>query len=176
MRVQTSPTGLRLITFYKFTKAVVQVAAAVLLFYGAAHGLNARLAEFAERLREHAVHAWSNLFAAALLRFTRSRHRLSFTAYALLGDAALSAVEGWALSRGYTWGEWLVVGTTACLIPFEIGALMRHVRVGRVVLLILNVVIVAYLILNIRQRRARLRRIALVRTGDIGNETDRRDG
>ena len=153
MRVQTSPTGLRLITIYKFAKATLQVAAAVLLFYGAAHGLNARLAEFAEKLREHAVHAWSNVFAAALLRFTHSKHSLTFTAYALLADAALSSVEGWALSRGYTWGEWLVVVTTAGLVPFEIGALIRHLRVGRVILLVLNVAIVAYLIMNIRFRR-----------------------
>jgi uncharacterized membrane protein (DUF2068 family) len=154
--MQTSPTGLRLIAFYKFTKAALQVAAAVLLFYGAAHGLNARLAEFAERLREHAVHAWSNIFAAALLRFTHSKHSLGFTAYALLADAVLSSVEGWAISRGHTWGEWLVVVTTAGLIPFEIWALMHHVRVGRVVLLVLNLAIVAYLVINIRQRRARL--------------------
>jgi uncharacterized membrane protein (DUF2068 family) len=153
VRVPTPPTGLRLIVTYKFTKAVLQVAAAVLLFYGAAHGLNARLAELAERLREHAVHAWSNVFAAALIRFTHSKHSLTFTAYALLADAGLSSVEGWAISRGHTWGEWLVVVTTAGLIPFEIRALMHHLRVGRVVLLILNVVIVAYLIMNIRFRR-----------------------
>jgi len=153
VRVSTPPRGLRLIITYKFTKAVLQVLAAVLLFYGAAHGLSARLAEFAERLREHAVHAWSNVFAAALLRFTHSRHSLTFTAYALLADAGLSGVEGWAISRGHTWGEWLVVGTTACLIPFEIWALMHHLRAGRVILLVLNVVIVAYLIANIRFRR-----------------------
>ena len=94
------PTGLRLIVTYKFIKAALQVAAAVLLFYGAAHGLNARLIEFAEELREHAVHAWSNVFAAALLRFTHSKHSLGFTAYALLADAVLSSVEGWAISRG----------------------------------------------------------------------------
>jgi uncharacterized membrane protein (DUF2068 family) len=151
--VQTPSAGLRLIITYKFTKAVLQVAAAVLLFYGAAHGLNARLAEFAEKLREHAVHAWSNIFAAALLRFTHSRHSLSFTAYALLADAVLSSVEGWALSRSYTWGEWLVVVTTAGLIPFEIRALVYHLRVGRVILLVLNVAIVTYLIVNIRFRR-----------------------
>jgi uncharacterized membrane protein (DUF2068 family) len=151
--MQRPPVGLRLIVIYKITKAVLQVAAAILLFYGAAHGLNARLAEFAEKLREHAVHAWSNVFAAALLRFTRSRHSLTFTAYALLADAALSAVEGWAISRGHTWGEWLVVGTTACLIPFEIRALLHHVRAGRIILLILNVAIVAYLSVNIRSRR-----------------------
>jgi uncharacterized membrane protein (DUF2068 family) len=153
VRVQTPSTGLRLIVTYKLTKAVLQVLAAVLLFYGAAHGLTARLAEFAEKLREHAVHAWSNVFAAALLRFTHSRHSLTWTAYALLADAGLSSVEGWAISRGHTWGEWLVVVTTAGLIPFEIRALMHHLRVGRVVLLVLNIAIVTYLILNIRFRR-----------------------
>jgi uncharacterized membrane protein (DUF2068 family) len=155
VRVETPPpAGLRLIVTYKFTKAVLQILAAVLLFYGAAHGLNARLADFAEKLREHAVHAWSNVFAAALLRFTHSKHSLGFTAYALLADAGLSSVEGWAISRGHTWGEWLVVGTTACLIPFEIRALFHHLRVGRVILLVLNVAIVAYLVINVRQRRA----------------------
>jgi uncharacterized membrane protein (DUF2068 family) len=152
--VQTRPAGLRLIVTYKFTKAVLQVAAAVLLFYGAAHGLGARLADFADRLREHAVHAWSNVFAAALLRFIHSRHSLAFTADALLLDAGLSSIEAWALSRGYTWGEWLVVGTTSLLIPFEIRALLHHLRVGRVLLLVLNVAIVAYLIVNIRARNA----------------------
>jgi uncharacterized membrane protein (DUF2068 family) len=157
VRMPPPPTGLRLIVTYKLTKAVLQVAAAVLLFYGAAHGLNARLAEFAEQLREHAVHAWSNVFAAALLRFTHSKHSLGFTAYALLADAVLSSVEGWAISRGHTWGEWLVVVTTAGLIPFEIWALLHHIRAGRVVLLVLNLAIVGYLVINIRQRRAALR-------------------
>jgi uncharacterized membrane protein (DUF2068 family) len=152
--VRPQPVGLRLITVYKFVKAALQVIAAVLLFYGAAHGLGARLADFAENLREHAVHAWSNLFAAAILRFVHARHSLAFTADALLVDATIGCVEGWALSRGYTWGEWLVVGTTAFLIPFEIMALLHHVRVGRALLLVLNVAIVIYLIRNIRSRRA----------------------
>jgi len=152
--VRTQPVGLRVITVYKFVKAALQVIAAVLLFYGAAHGLGARLADFADNLREHAVHAWSNLFAAAILRFVHARHSLVWTADALLFDAAIGCLEGWALSRGYTWGEWLVVGTTSFLIPFEIRALLHNLRVGRVLLLLLNVAIVVYLIRNIRARRA----------------------
>jgi uncharacterized membrane protein (DUF2068 family) len=94
------------------------------------------------------------VFAAALLRFVHARHSLVWTADALLFDAALSGVEAWALSRRYTWGEWLVVGTTAFLIPFEIRALLHHLRFGRALLLVLNVAIVAYLVVNIRARRA----------------------
>ena len=45
------------------------------------------------------------------------------------------------------------MATTACLIPFEIRALFKHLRVGRVILLVLNVAIVVYLTMNIRFRR-----------------------
>ena len=151
---EAKAVGVQLISTYKFIKAALQLVAAVLLFYGAHHGLTATLARFADHLRHHAVHAWSNIVAAALLKFTHAKHSVLWTAYALLGDAALSAVEGYALWRGYTWGEWLVVGTTASLIPFEIYALTRHVRVGRVFLLILTLVTVAYLVNRARRRHA----------------------
>ncbi len=151
---EAEAAGVRLILLYKLIKAVLQVAAAVVLLYGARHGLTAKLTYFAEQLRHHAVYAGSNLLARAILKFTHARHGITWTAYAALGDAALSAVEGYALWRGYTWGEWLVVGTTASLIPFEIYALSRHVRVGRVILLVLNLVIVAYLVNRARRRNA----------------------
>ena len=151
---EANAVGVRLILIYKLVKAALQIAAAVVLFYGAHHGLTAALTRFADHLRHHAVHAWSNIVAAALLRFTNARHSVLWTAYALLGDAFVSSVEGFALWRGYTWGEWLVVGTTASLIPFEIYAFTRHVRVGRVILLALNLVIVAYLVNRARHRHA----------------------
>lgn len=158
---EAEAAGVRLILVYKLIKAVLQVAAAVVLLYGARHGLTAKLTHFAEQLRHHAVYAGSQLLARAILKFTHARHGLAWTAYAALGDAALSAVEGYALWRGYTWGEWLVVGTTASLIPFEIYALTRHLRVGRVLLLLLNLVIVLYLVNRARHRH-------VTRTSDPG--------
>jgi uncharacterized membrane protein (DUF2068 family) len=155
--VAHQPTGVRIIIGYKITKAILQLAAAAILFYGATHGLAASLASFAEKLREHAVHAWSNVVAAALLRFTEGRHSLLWAAYALTGDACLSSLEAWALGRGYAWGAWLVVGATACLLPFEIAALARHVRVGRVILFVINLAIVAYLIRRVETERAHRR-------------------
>ncbi|HXU60524.1 MAG TPA: DUF2127 domain-containing protein [Polyangia bacterium] len=152
---EAEAAGVRLILIYKLIKAVLQVAAAVVLFYGARHGLTAKLTHFAEQLRHHAVYAGSNLLARAILKFTHARHGLVWTGYAALADAVLSGVEAYALWRGYTWGEWLVVGTTASLIPFEIWALSRHLRVGRVVLLVLNLVIVWYLVNRARHRHVK---------------------
>jgi uncharacterized membrane protein (DUF2068 family) len=153
---EAQETGVRVILVYKFVKAALQIAAAIVLFYGARHGLTASLTRFADHLRHHAVNAFSNIFVRALDRFLHARHSIVFTAYAALADALLSAVEGFALWRGYAWGEWLVVGTTASLIPFEIYALTRHLRAGRVILLLLNVAIVAYLVNRARQRRAEI--------------------
>jgi uncharacterized membrane protein (DUF2068 family) len=151
---EAQETGVRAILTYKFVKAVLQVAAAVVLLYGARHGLAASLTRFADHLRHHAVNAWSNIAVHAVERFLHAPHSIVWTAYAALGDAVLSAVEGYALWRGYAWGEWLVVGTTASLIPFELYALTRHVRAGRLILLVLNLLIVAYLVNRARQRRA----------------------
>jgi uncharacterized membrane protein (DUF2068 family) len=153
---EAQETGVRAIVAYKVVKAVLETVAAVVLFYGAHHGLTASLTRFADHLRHHAVNAWSNIAVHAVERFLHAPHSIVWTAYAALADAVLSAVEGYALWRGYAWGEWLVVGTTASLVPFELYALTRHVRAGRVILLVLNLVIVAYLVNRARQRRAEI--------------------
>ncbi len=155
--VSTKPAGVRIIIGYKLGKAILQSSAAVVLLYGATHGLAAALTDFAEKLREHAVHAWSNVVAAALLRFTNQPHSLWLAAYALLGDALLSSVEAWALWRGYAWGSWLIVIASACLLPFEIHALARHIRVGRVILFLVNIAIVAYLLRRVESERLHAR-------------------
>ncbi|MES1210360.1 MAG: DUF2127 domain-containing protein [Pseudomonadota bacterium] len=162
---EANATGVRLILFYKVGKAVLQTVAALVLLYWGHHGLTASLTRFADNLRHHAVHAWSNILIHVLFKFIHARHGVVFTACALFGDAALSSVEGYALWRGYTWGEWLVVATTSGLIPFELYALTRHFRAGRVVLLLLNVVIVVYLVNRARNRH---RPAVVTRTGVPG--------
>jgi uncharacterized membrane protein (DUF2068 family) len=140
------PPGLRLIIAYKVVKSVAQLGAAALLFYGVAHGLAAELTAFADRLREHAVHVWSNAVATALLGIGREPHRITVAAAALAGDAVLSSIEAWVLARGYRWAAFLVAGATASLLPFEIAALVHHLRLGRVLLLAVNAAIVTYLV------------------------------
>ncbi len=162
---EANATGVRLILLYKLAKAVLQATAAVILLYWGHHGLTAALTRFADELRHQAVHAWSNILIHVLFKFTHARHGVVFTACALFGDAALSSVEAYALWRGYTWGEWLVVATTSGLIPFELYALTHHLRIGRVVLLLLNVAIVAYLA---NRARGRHRAAAVTRRGVPG--------
>jgi uncharacterized membrane protein (DUF2068 family) len=154
---QGRPVGLRLIIGYKYLKAVLQLAAAGVLWYGARHGLADYLTGFADNLREHAVPAASHRFISALDRFNHQPHGLRWLAAALVGDAVVSAFEAWALAAGYVWAPWIVVGATASLLPFEVVALFRHLRVGRVLVLVINVLIVVYLIGRVRRDQAKSR-------------------
>jgi uncharacterized membrane protein (DUF2068 family) len=152
---QGRPVGLRLIIGYKYLKAVLQLAAAGVLWYGARHGLADYLTGFAENLREHAVPAAGHRFISALERFNHQPHGLRWLAAALVGDAVVSAFEAWALAAGYVWAPWIVVGATASLIPFEVLALFRHLRFGRVAALVINTAIVVYLVRRTRRDRSR---------------------
>jgi uncharacterized membrane protein (DUF2068 family) len=64
--------------------------------------------------------------------------------------AGLFLTEGlglWFLKR---WAEWLTVIITSSLIPFEIFEIHRHPSIAKVLLLVINIVVVAYLIYRIR--------------------------
>jgi uncharacterized membrane protein (DUF2068 family) len=64
--------------------------------------------------------------------------------------AGLFLTEGlglWFLKR---WAEWFTVIITSSLIPFEIFEIHRHPSIAKVLLLVINIVVVAYLIYRIR--------------------------
>lgn len=145
--------GLRLIIGYKFLKAVGELilGVAVLVFLSA--GLPDEVRELARRVREHATAAWS-VDLAEWLTNAATRRNLRVVAVASLLDAVWSCFEGWALYRGYAWSGWLVIVATSSLFPFEVIAIARHVRAGRVALMALNVLIVAYLVRRQLGRRA----------------------
>ena len=70
----------------------------------------------------------------------------------LLYSALLSA-EGVGLLMEKVWAEYLTSIITASFIPIEIYALVRHTTVVRVSLLLANVLVVAYLVLRLGQRK-----------------------
>jgi len=125
------------------------VKAAVLAPLGAAALLGAP-----ERIIQSAVHAlaWTGaLFAHPVVRSAvarlqslndRDMHELGG---AFLAYAAVFIVEGVGLLRRRRWAEWLTVVVTASFIPFEIYELARRPGAGKVIALVLNVAIAAYL-------------------------------
>jgi uncharacterized membrane protein (DUF2068 family) len=108
-------------------------------------GLAGKLASLARAIRHHATETWSIALAERLTDVSTARH-VFVVAMAVTADGIVTVIEGWALQRHYAWSGWLVLGTTAALLPFEVLALSRHPNAGRAVLLLANLLIVGYLI------------------------------
>lgn len=139
------PRGLRLIIGYKLSKAAAELLGGASIFILGSVGLAQKLAYVAQAIRRHATEAWSIALAEKLLDASTA-HNVFVVAMAILADSVLTSIEGWALYRRYVWSRWLVVLTTASLIPFEVVALVHHPNAGRAVVLLVNLVIVVYLI------------------------------
>jgi uncharacterized membrane protein (DUF2068 family) len=135
--------ALSLIIAYKLVKGTLWLVFAAVIVLSMQLGLENRLLGFAEQLRHHSQ-AWSLELARLIVRVA-SRRGLWTVTMALVADAALTLVEGWALLRGHWWGPWLVVIASGSLLPFELFVLIESPHLSRAVLVIVNVAIVVYL-------------------------------
>jgi uncharacterized membrane protein (DUF2068 family) len=73
---------------------------------------------------------------------------------ASFGYSVLLGVEGVGLCLRKHWAEYLTVGITASLVPFEFYELSRQVTRTGVAITLVNIAVVAYLIVRlIRERR-----------------------
>lgn len=143
--VSPRATGVRLIVAYKLTKATAFLVLALAIGSMALAGYVQRAYALAAALRDHVVHHWAIRLAELLMRWL-TVGRVWWIVAALVGDAAISVVEGVALARGYTWAAWLVVGATSLLLPVEIIEMAYRTTLARVALFGINLAIVLYLL------------------------------
>jgi uncharacterized membrane protein (DUF2068 family) len=142
---------LGLIGAFKLLKTAILVTLGVIALEGGHERIAHSLA--------HATH-WTGVFSgreivqrglARLLSLDdQTIHRLGI---ASLVYATVFATEGLGLLARRRWAEWFTVGTTSSFIPLEIYELIRHPGMGKVVALIVNLAIVAYLLLSLRATR-----------------------
>jgi uncharacterized membrane protein (DUF2068 family) len=147
--------ALRLIIVGKLVKAIFVLTTAAIFAALLLTGSSVHLHGFATSVREHVTEAWSVYLANAVISVTERRH-LAVATGALLLDGTCTSLEWYALRRGHTWGEWLVVVATSSLLPFEVVALVHHHHVGRFVILIVNLAIVVYLALHALRHHQRV--------------------
>jgi len=152
MSEDTSPLGVRVIVVYKLAKAGAELVLAALLTVVLIGGEEWRAHDIAIALSRHFTGAWS-LELTALIARAAAPHSVELAIVALVLDGALTLGEGWALYRDFTWAPWIVVVTTGSRIPFELFELARRPRAGRVLIVVANAMIVAYL--AVRAARAR---------------------
>jgi uncharacterized membrane protein (DUF2068 family) len=152
------PAGLEAIILYKLIKASLEGVLCLLAIFLLVRGAEAGAATLAQVLLDHFTGGWSLQMATLIVVGATSAH-VKFVAVAAFADAALSAVEGLALAAGRWWAPWLVVGATAALLPWEIWELIRHPGWGRVLILLINLAVVAYLMVIVqREHRAAVHR------------------
>jgi uncharacterized membrane protein (DUF2068 family) len=170
---QKRPAALEAIILYKLLKAGLEVllgGVAVLLL---ARGAEAGAATLAEVLLEHFEQGWA-IEAATLIVVAATSGHVKFVAVAAFADAALSAVEGFALQAGRWWAPWLVALATGALLPWEVWEILRQPRWGRFLLLIVNVAVVVYLLRGVaREHRAhKLAREVAAMTPPVDRQAD----
>ena len=151
--------GLRLIIVYKLAKAAAEMLVAALLSVVLMTGHGDWGLDLAIALRRHVTGAWS-LRLTELLVAAATPHTIELTIFALFLDSVWTLGEGWVLYRRFVWAPWLVVIATGSMLPFEVFELARRLRLGRLLIFLINVSVVWYLALGavqeFRERRGRL--------------------
>ncbi len=74
-----------------------------------------------------------------------------------LGYAALLLAEGIGLWLEVSWAAYLTVVSTSALVPFEVYELIERATLPRIILLAVNLVIVLYLVKQLKQQTLRTR-------------------
>jgi uncharacterized membrane protein (DUF2068 family) len=144
--------GLELVAAYSFVKAAALVAAG----FGALGLLNDQVAMGANRWLEGLALRHESRLAGRMadhllpyLDRATDRHLIEIAIGAFF-FAAVYVVEGVGLWRCKRWAEYLTIGVSASFLPFELVALFRRVTLPLLVTFVLNVLVVGFLLWQVR--------------------------
>jgi uncharacterized membrane protein (DUF2068 family) len=145
---QTHSRGLLTIAIYNLLKAALLLA----LGFGELHYLHRDLA--------HAVAHWIDLlrvdphnrYITWLMEHVAKvdEHRLRELSIGTFFYAALFACEGIGLALRMRWAEYLTIVSTASLLPVEVYELFVKPGPARALILVVNLIVVAYLVWVLR--------------------------
>lgn len=153
-RPRATPPGLRLIAAFKLFKGLVLFAVGI----GAVKLLHKDLAFEVERWADifrvdpnnHYIHLLLERFSVLDPRKLRELSVGTFFYSALL------LTEGLGLLSGQRWAEYFTIIATSSFIPLEVYELTKRVSSPRLVVLLINVVVVVYLVVELcRDRKNR---------------------
>ncbi|MEO5954575.1 MAG: DUF2127 domain-containing protein [Nitrospiraceae bacterium] len=148
-------TGLAVIAVFKLVKGLLLL----LLGLGLLKLVHAEIATLFSLLIE-ALHlnADSRLIHALVLKVDALQpHSMLVAGFVSLGYAGMLLVEGIGLWLEFSWAAYLTVVSTSLLLPFELYEVIEQVSMLRVGVLLLNLVIVLYLVSQLRRHTLRSR-------------------
>ena len=144
MSTRSHQTGLAAIALFKLIKGVLLFLVGV----GLLKLVHAEIATLFSLLLETLhLNADSRIIHALVLKVDAVQpHSILIAALVGLGYAGLLLLEGVGLWLERPWAAYLTVISTSLLLPFELYEVIEHVSILRVGALVLNLVIVLYLI------------------------------
>ncbi len=148
-------TGLAVIAVFKVMKGLLLLV----LGLGLIKLVHAEIATLFSLLIE-ALHlnADSRLIHALVLKVDALQpHSVLVAGLVSLGYAGMLLVEGIGLWLEFTWAAYLTVVSTSLLLPFELYEVIERASILRVGVLLLNLVIVFYLVNQLKQHTLRSR-------------------
>jgi uncharacterized membrane protein (DUF2068 family) len=154
MKARTDEAAFQAVITYKAVKGLVQLLLALLLSVSLLVGWGDELQDWAHEFRNHSTRAYAVEISRLLEKATTPRG-LHITLAALWLDGAVTLLEGWALRRRHWWGPWVVVGVSGALLPFEVVEMVRRFRWTRLLVLVVNAAVVAFLIVHARAHSRR---------------------
>jgi uncharacterized membrane protein (DUF2068 family) len=149
MTTRSHQTGLAAIALFKLVKGALLFLVGV----GLLKLMHAEIATLFSRLIE-ALHlnADSRIIHALVLKVDALQpHSVLVAGLVSLGYAGMLLLEGVGLWLERSWAAYLTVISTSLLLPFELYEVIDRLSIIRVGVLVLNLVIVLYLLLQLKQ-------------------------
>jgi uncharacterized membrane protein (DUF2068 family) len=147
---KTSPTLIRLIAGFKLLKGLLLLALAIgalkLLNQSVEDQVSGWLAALRVDPDNHYVHSALGKLA------NLDNHKLEAISAGSFFYAAILLTEGTGLFLGKRWAEYFTIIATGSFIPLEVYELIKKVSVAKLAALIINVAVVFYLIVRVRQK------------------------
>ncbi|MEO8560854.1 MAG: DUF2127 domain-containing protein [bacterium] len=147
-------TGLEIIAGFKFLQAATLIIAGLGAFGLMNEGVSDAAQEWLERLALGNGHRIAVAAASRTLPFLVAATPRHFGALGLGAFlyALVFLTEGIGLWRGKRWAEYLTIAVTTSLLPFEVVAVYQRLTLVRVATLAINVLVVGYLVWQLRAR------------------------
>jgi uncharacterized membrane protein (DUF2068 family) len=141
---------LRTIALYKLVKVLLLLAVA----YGELRLRDASLAAKLLSWAQAQPYGLEHRIVTQLLEWFSglSVSRIHALRMVTLAYAAVFAVEGVGLWMQKRWAEWLTVIITASLVPLEAWEIFFRPTIGKVLILLANVAVVAYLVWHVHTK------------------------
>ena len=144
MRPFARTTGLRLVALFEAGKGLLVLVVGLELLSLVHQGAQNVGEEIVERFHLNFARRHPRILLYAATHLNDSNVRL--LALAALAYSTVRFVEAYGLWRVRAWAEWFAIVSGGVYLPFELYELIRHPTLVKIVVLLVNAAIVAYLV------------------------------